>query len=289
MRFCNHLFLSLYYYGSHPVRRWQNACRALAGRAPVMVLFYHRIADDRANAWTASQRTFFRQIRWLQQHFDLVSLAEAQKRIKSARNERPAVSITFDDGYADNCRFALPLLIQQNIPVTYFVSTAHVLEGLPFPHDLKRGKPLTPNTPQEIQDLAEQGVEIGAHTRTHANLGRMRDPDRLWNELAGAKNDLEQLTGKSVRYFAFPYGQHANLSSAAFRTAHQCGYEAVCSAYGGFNFPGDDPFHLQRIHADDDMVQLKNWTTVDPRKIKKSRRFAYESVGQPTVPGAVKQ
>src|ERR1051325_2324900 len=141
MRFCNNLLLSLYYYGSHPVRRWQNACRALAGRAPVMVLFYHRVADDRANEWTASQRTFFRQILWLQQHFDLVSLAEAQNRVQGGRNERPAVSITFDDGYADNCRFALPLLIQQNIPVIFFVPTAHVLEGLPFPHDLKRGKP----------------------------------------------------------------------------------------------------------------------------------------------------
>src|SRR4051794_36738330 len=105
MRYCDTLLLNLYYYGSHPFRRWKNACRSLAGRAPVTILYYHRVAEDRANAWTTSPRVFARQIRWLQAHFDLVSLEEAQHRIKSPRNERPAVSITFDDGYADNCRF----------------------------------------------------------------------------------------------------------------------------------------------------------------------------------------
>jgi hypothetical protein len=58
--------------------------------------------------------------------------------------------------------------------------------------------------------------------------------------------------------------------------AYDAGYEAVCSAYGGFNFPGDDAFHLQRIHGDADMIRLKNWTTVDPRK-KRTRRYTYES------------
>ena len=52
------------------------------------------------------------------------------------------------------------------------------------------------------------------------------------------------------------------------------GYAGVCSAYGGFNFPGDDPFHLQRIHADDDLIRLKNWVTVDPRKLQETRQFA---------------
>jgi hypothetical protein len=49
--------------------------------------------------------------------------------------------------------------------------------------------------------------------------------------------------------------------------AKQAGYEGVCSAYGGYNFPGDDAFHLQRIHGDDDMLRMKNWLSVDPRKL----------------------
>ena len=59
--------------------------------------------------------------------------------------------------------------------------------------------------------------------------------------------------------------------------ARQAGYAGVCSAYGGFNFPGDDPFHLQRIPVDDDMIRLKNWVTMDPRKLR-TRRFEYREV-----------
>jgi hypothetical protein len=64
-----------YYYGSLPWRAWHNARARSAGRSPVIVLFYHRVADTQPNPWTTSNRTFARQIRWLKRHFDMVSLA----------------------------------------------------------------------------------------------------------------------------------------------------------------------------------------------------------------------
>jgi peptidoglycan/xylan/chitin deacetylase (PgdA/CDA1 family) len=270
------LLLNLYYYGSLPYRALRNAQWQAQGRSPVIVLFYHRIADEGANAWTASNAIFERQVGWLQRHFDMVSLAEAQHRLRAGRNARPCVTITFDDGYAANCRRALPLLIQRRIPCTYFVSTHHILTGEAFPHDVAAGRPLPPNTPQQIRKLSAAGIDIGAHTRTHADLGRLDDPHRLHDELVVARDELQELIGGKVRYFAFPYGQHANLSPAAFQAARSAGYEGVCSAYGGFNFPGDDPFHLQRIHGDNDMIRMKNWVTVDPRKLRAIRRYEYQ-------------
>lgn len=275
--------LSLYYHASLPWRDGRNRQAAAAGRAPVMVLFYHRIADDRANEWTCSFATFARQVRWLKRHFDLVSLAEAQDRIRSGHNTRAAVSVTFDDGYAENCRRALPLLIDEQVPCTYFVSTRHVLDGVPFPHDVARGRPLPPNTIGQLRELAAAGVEIGAHTRTHCDLGAIENPAMLDDEVVVAGAELAASLGRPVRYFAFPFGQHANLNQLVFQKAREAGYEAICSAYGGFNFPGDDAFHLQRIHADDDMIRFKNWLTVDPRKLK-VRRYtlrAQREVGRP--------
>ncbi len=270
------LLLNVYYYGSYPHRAWRIAQARAGGRSPVMVLFYHRIADDRATPWTTSNLTFGRQMRWLKRHFDMVSLAEAQRRLKSGANDRPCVAITFDDGYADNCHFALPLLVEQRIPCTYFVSTRQILEGVAFPHDVARGRPLAPNTPEEICRMAAAGIEIGAHSRTHADLGPTIDRAQLYDELVVARQELQDLTGSPVDYFAFPYGQNANLSPMAFQLARIAGYKGVCSGYGGFNFPGDDAFHLQRIHVDDDMIRLKNWTSVDPRKVRSIRRYEYE-------------
>jgi peptidoglycan/xylan/chitin deacetylase (PgdA/CDA1 family) len=147
------------------------------------------------------------------------------------------------------------------------------LEQRPFAHDVKRKQPLAPNTPEQLCDMAAAGVELGAHTRTHADLGNVTDQQTLHLEIAGSKRDLEDLTGRAVRYFAFPYGLHANLSAAAFRTAFQAGYWGVCSAYGGYNLPGDDAFHLQRIHGDPNWTRFRNWVTGDPRMFRSVQRF----------------
>jgi peptidoglycan/xylan/chitin deacetylase (PgdA/CDA1 family) len=266
------LLLSAYYAATLPVRHRAAANRALRGREPVSVLFYHRVADKTPNDWTMPTAMFAAQIRWLRERFEIVDLAEAQRRIAAGRNDRPTVSITFDDGYAENMVFAMPLLLREQLPFTYFVSTNHVFGNRPFPHDVVAGVPLAPNSVSQLRELAAAGVEIGAHNRNHVHLGALGN-EQLVEEIVGAKHDLEQTLEREVRYFAVPYGQRADLSTAAFQIAYHAGYHGVCSAYGGYNLPGDDPFHLRRIHADCELVRLKNWLTVDPRKLRHPIHF----------------
>jgi peptidoglycan/xylan/chitin deacetylase (PgdA/CDA1 family) len=267
------ILLGLYCHGTAPLRwRWM-ARASQAGRAPVMVVYYHRIADDGQGEWTFPCELFRRQIDWMRRRFDMVSLTEAQRRLREG-NPRPCVSISFDDGYAVNSRTALPMLADLQIPCTYFVSVRNVLGGVPFPHDVARGVPLPVNTVSELRDMAAAGVEIGCHTRTHADLGRIADPDALFDEVVTAGAELQAAIGRQVRYFAFPYGLRPNLNAAAFRMAAEHGYDGVCSAYGGYNWPGDDPFHLQRIPGDRSTIRLQNWLTGDPRKLHVPR-FAY--------------
>lgn len=267
--------LSAYYHASLPARRLAASWAARRGRAPIHVLFYHRVASERSHGWTMSNEDFSEQIEWLRGNFDLVSLEEAQRRIRSGTNHRPTASITFDDGYADNCEHALPLLVRYRIPCQYFVTVNNVLFGDPFPHDVAAGRTPRPNTLEQLRTLAAAGIAIGAHTRTHADLGRLHDAKRIRDEVVQAARDLAAALARPVRYFAFPFGQHANLNPLAFRLAREHGFEGVCSAYGGYNYPGDDPFHLQRIHADSDLLLFKNWLTGDPRK-RFVKRYEYE-------------
>jgi peptidoglycan/xylan/chitin deacetylase (PgdA/CDA1 family) len=273
MRAWKEYALAGYYWATLPSRHRAAIVRAARHLEPVRILFYHRVADELQNDWTISTRTFAEQLRWLRSRFDLVSLAEAQARIASGRNRWPTACITFDDGYADNMRFAVPLLLKHQVPFTYFVSTSHVLGGRPFPHDVRAGQPQAPNTPAQLRQLAAAGVEIGAHTRRHVDLGGERTSDELVDEIVRCKWELEEAIGQDVRYFAFPYGRHENLSAAAFSVAYEAGYEGVCSAYGGYNFPGDDPFHLRRFHADPEIIRFKNWLSVDARKLRRHRDF----------------
>lgn len=265
--------IGAYRWATAAQRRRDLEVRCQTRSAPVMTLFYHRVADSDPNPWTIRRGRFQRQIEWIRQRYEIVSLVEAQTRLGTVGNAHPAVCLTFDDGYAENCDWAIPWLLDQRIPLTYFVSTMHVLQRRPFPHDVQRGRPLPANTPQQIAALAAAGVEVGVHTRAHCDLGKVVDSQVLEEQIVDAKADLEALTGRAARYFAFPYGLHANLSAAAFRVAFRAGYWGVCSAYGGYNLPGDDPFHIQRFHGDPGWGRFCNWLTFDPRKQRGIRRF----------------
>ena len=260
--------IDAYRWGTMPWRWWVRRKAVRNGTMPVAILFYHRVADDDPNPWTISCDGFQKQINWLQKNFDIVSLEEAQNRIRSGRNTRPTVCITFDDGYADNSTFALPMLIRRKIPVTYFVTTYHTTEGQPFAHDVERGAPLAPNAPETLRALADAGVEIGGHTRNHPSLGDIKDPDKLMDEVITATREMEKIICRKIRYFAFPFGQVENLNSQVFRLAKEHGFEGICSAYGGWNEIGGDGFYLQRFHGDPEIAYLKNWLSLDPRKRK---------------------
>ena len=133
------------------------------------------------------------------------------------------------------------------------------------PHDVKLGCPLPANTIESLLAIDRAGIEIGAHTRTHADLGSITDERVLVDEVVAATIELEEVLQRRVRYFAFPFGQVANLNSKVFGMLREIGFLGVCSAYGGWNEVGDDPFHLQRLHGDPNFERMKNWLTYDPR------------------------
>jgi peptidoglycan/xylan/chitin deacetylase (PgdA/CDA1 family) len=265
--------LSAYYVATLPARGRASARRWDTSTEPVRILFYHRVADEKPNPWTISTKGFAAQMTWLRRRFEIVSLHEAQQRIASGHNHLPTACITFDDGYADNLQTAIPLLVRYQMPFTYFVSTRYVLEQEPFPHDVAAGVPLAPNTPAQLSEIVAAGGEIGAHTRTHADLGKWLPDERLEAEIVGSRDDLEALVCEPVRYFAFPFGLPGNMSERAFACCYRAGYRGVCSAYGGYNFPGDDAFHIRRFHADPQMIRFKNWMTIDPRKLRDADPF----------------
>lgn len=253
------------------------------GTVPVSIIFYHRVDSEQLNDWTISPKRFQEQIDWYLENFDLVSLAECQARIESGFNDRPTLAITFDDGYADNCTFAIPMLLERKIPFTYFVTAQHTLEQEAFPHDLEENTPLLTNSAEALRAMAAAGVEIGAHTRTHADMGKINDPQTIFDEVITATRELETVIDRKINYFAFPFGQVENLNPEVFRLCKAHGFKGVCSAYGGLNFINDDSFHLQRIHGDPRISRMKNWLTLDPRVLKKQRYDYLSQLNKPSI------
>lgn len=253
-----------------PYRWWKHWTAKQSNCMPLMVLYYHRVADVNPVAWSLSNAQFEAHIDWLAKRFEFISLEEVQTRMRTG-NSSPAIHITFDDGYAENCDQALPLLVNKGIPATYFVTLDNVASGSSFTHDQDAGIPFPVNTVEELRSLSSNGIEIGAHTRHHPSMGSLRHLPEIYDEMVSTKRELELLVHQPVRYFAFPFGMKPDLSHQAAAMARADGIECVVSAYGGYNFPGEDPFHVQRIHGDPELIRIRNALTFDPRHSTKSK------------------
>ena len=267
--------LSAYTALSAPRRRARMDCLAKQSRCPISVLFYHRVANTHPNDWTITKDRFQRHIDFCQENFDVIDLAAVQQRVRNGDSPTPAVSLTFDDGYSDNCDFAIPLIVERRLPCTYFATTQHILKQRSFQHDVDHGQPLATNTPRQLREMSDAGIEVGCHTRSHVDFSALHDPKSVRREIVDAKAELEQIIGKAVRYFAFPFGMPEQLTQIAIEAIHEAGFDGFCSAYGGYNAVGCDSFHIRRCHGDPEFARLKNWLTFDPRKSRNEPNVRY--------------
>ncbi len=101
------------------------------GGGRLSILVYHRVLA-RADAMFAGEvdaAAFDWQMALLAEHFQVLPLLEAVRRLRDGTLPPWAACVTFDDGYADNYDVALPILQKWQVPATFFVATAYLDGG----------------------------------------------------------------------------------------------------------------------------------------------------------------
>ena len=99
----------------------------------------------------------------------------------------------------------------------------------------------------EVRTLAQNGVDFGAHTKTHPILSRITDPGRQREEIEGSKIRLEQELGRPVRHFCYPNGSRPDFDDQTVDLVRQSGFLSATTTERGLNFPGSEPYLLHRI------------------------------------------
>ena len=94
----------------------------------LVILLYHRISpDNEANllGTVINDKIFENQMQYLKERYEITTLKKCYAEgVNSSKNLR--VAITFDDGYADNFKYAFPILKKLNISATFFLATDYV-------------------------------------------------------------------------------------------------------------------------------------------------------------------
>jgi peptidoglycan/xylan/chitin deacetylase (PgdA/CDA1 family) len=102
----------------------------------------------------------------------------------------------------------------------------------------------------EARAAAQQGVEFGAHTRSHPILSNVRGRNALDEEIGGSKRRLEEELGKPVLHFCYPNGQPEDISEEAVEAVRRAGFRTAVTAMPGVNSRGADCLRLRRIPTD---------------------------------------
>jgi peptidoglycan/xylan/chitin deacetylase (PgdA/CDA1 family) len=118
--------------------------------------------------------------------------------------EKP-VMITYDDTDEEQFSFAKPEMDKYGFKGVYFIMTISI------------GRPRY-MTKEQIKQLADEGHEVASHTWDHSRVDKYKYENQIeeggvkkivndWDQqLVKTKTKIEAITGKPVKYFAYPFG-----------------------------------------------------------------------------------
>lgn len=184
------------------------ALAALRPRRGKRIILLHETPDE---------NTLRAKLTWLKTHYRVKTLPGL---LEERADGVGLVALTFDDGYRSWYDVAAPLLSELAMPAVFFVCSGFV--GLSATaaaefcaRRLRRTAVLEPLSVAQLRELAAHPLfEIGSHTVNHPDLGAAA-PGALDDEIGDDRRRLEDWTGRSVRWFAYPFGQPENTSPSA--------------------------------------------------------------------------
>ncbi len=201
------------------------------------ILGYHDVLPSPRQSHHISTPVFDRQMERLSRPpfvVEPLSLVVDQKQTSRAHHR---VVLTFDDARNNFLEHAFPTLHRLRFPAVLYVPSGL----LGAPGHLR---------PRDIEQLAEEGVEIGSHGRNHRALTPL-DQAELEYEVRSSKAELEDILGREVRNFSYPFG---DWDARVVEEVRRAGYESAVVVKTGRVSARTDRFGLPRSWPTDSMT-----------------------------------
>jgi peptidoglycan/xylan/chitin deacetylase (PgdA/CDA1 family) len=172
----------------------------ILSRQQIPVLCYHQIRDwratdsKRAKDYIVPVAVFKQQLKMLADSgYHTISPDELYDYLtKGSPLPSKPIMLTYDDTDLGQFTIAYPEMQKYNFKGLFFIMTV----SLNRPNYMTR---------EEVKQLSDAGNTIGSHTWDHHNVKQYKGND--WKvQLDKPTQQLESITGKAIRYFAYPFG-----------------------------------------------------------------------------------
>lgn len=191
---------------------------AILGKKQVPILCYHQIRDWKltdsktSKTYIVPPAAFAAQMRMLSDSGYHTITADQLYAYLISGTQLPAkpIILSFDDTDLDQYTVAYPEMKKYGFKGLFFIMTV----SLGRPHYMSR---------DQVRALSDEGNTIGSHTWDHHNVKKYEGNDWI-TQLDKPTKTLEQITGKNIRYFAYPFGL---WNTAAFPELKKRGFVAA--------------------------------------------------------------
>jgi len=207
------------------------------GYVKAPILLYHHVADaGYVTRYYVTPELFRAQLEKLRQWgYTSITISQLVNALIYG-GELPArpVVITFDDGNNDIYDNAFPIMREMGFVGTFYI-VGNRLQSRYYVHA------------EQIQEMVNNGWEVGDHSMTHVDL--TLDYSIAREEILQSRLDLEAAIGVSISTFAYPYGKTDEFIT---NKVSEYGYQAAMGLGRSWEHTMGTLFYLTRIEVQGD-------------------------------------
>jgi peptidoglycan/xylan/chitin deacetylase (PgdA/CDA1 family) len=205
-------------YVDEPSAKTIPRASVILGKKQVPILCYHQIRDWKptdskvSRTYIVPPAAFAAQMRMLADsgYHTITPDQLYAYLISGTRLPSKPIILSFDDTDLDQYIVGYPEMKKYGFKGLFFIMTV----SLGKPHYMSR---------EQVRELSDNGNIIGSHTWDHHNVKKYEGSDWI-TQLDKPTKTLEQITGKNIRYFAYPFGL---WNTAAFPELKKRGFVAA--------------------------------------------------------------
>lgn len=207
----------------------------------IRVLIYHHIEKDELD-------NFKKQLLYLKKNWNFITPEQFENHVNGkTKLKGKNLLLTFDDGFSSNFEVARKILSKLYIKSIFFVPSEFVkIKSIKKARSFIKKNILDQNLPEDFNNirnmtvknlryLIRNGHTIGAHSKTHVNLGNIGNKKKLKDEIIKSSKDLEKILKIKIKHFAFTYGNYKSMSQKSLKIAFQQ-YDYIYSSLRGSNY-----------------------------------------------------